>query len=485
MSNTRKAIFFSFVSKYLSLIVQFASITIIARLLTPEEIGIYSISAAFFGLLLLIRDFGIGSYLVQEKELTDERIAASITLSLSICWSLALLIFLGRGFIADFYSLPEMNEIFLLLTINLLIIPFGTITLAILKRNMLFKDLMFIDIFSNIINASSSVVCAYLGMEYLSLAIASVLGTLATVIASVFFRPKGIPWMPGLRELKRVSSFGWKVSAANFFNHISSTSTDLILGKMAGAVPVAIINRSYSTIKLFDQLIINAVNPVLQSYVSELSRKNKGIKEAFLNVSCYNLILAWPFLAFLSVNTESVVSLLFGDQWLETVPLIRIICISFGISAVTKFYESFMVSMGHPSKNMRLAFVLMLVKISLVIYFGNQGLTIICYALIIPPIIRLLIIAKDIGCILEMRLKDYNTVCTLPLLISLLIIVSNLSAQYLLSTNMNGAITLTTNIITASIAWLAIVYLLNHPIKQEVDKVLIKITNKITKKEII
>ena len=43
---------------------------IISRLLTPAQTGIYSVAAVLLGVAQVLRDFGAGQYLVQERELT-------------------------------------------------------------------------------------------------------------------------------------------------------------------------------------------------------------------------------------------------------------------------------------------------------------------------------------------------------------------------------------------------------------------------------
>ena len=112
----------SLFSRYLNMVLQFITIVILARLLTPEEIGIYAIAAAFFSIGQIVRDFGISEYITQEKELTHERIASAFTISLMICWSLAVLFVLIGPWVSAFYERDELEELFYWLVGNFLLI---------------------------------------------------------------------------------------------------------------------------------------------------------------------------------------------------------------------------------------------------------------------------------------------------------------------------------------------------------------------------
>ena len=67
MTSVRRALALSLVERYLTLAIALGSNMVLARLLTPDQIGVYSVSLAVIGLAQALRDFGVGSYLIQEK----------------------------------------------------------------------------------------------------------------------------------------------------------------------------------------------------------------------------------------------------------------------------------------------------------------------------------------------------------------------------------------------------------------------------------
>jgi O-antigen/teichoic acid export membrane protein len=113
MSKVRKSILFSLGQNYASFALQFAVSIILARLLNPSEIGLYSIAAVLIGFASSMRDFGISSYIIQERDLTPDKIRAAFTLTLFTAWTLALVILLGSNYLRhkNVHKMSENNLI--------------------------------------------------------------------------------------------------------------------------------------------------------------------------------------------------------------------------------------------------------------------------------------------------------------------------------------------------------------------------------------
>lgn len=64
MSRVRKSALLVFAENSSTLIIQFLSTLILARLLTPVQIGIFSAAAVAVSLAHTVRDFGVGQYII-------------------------------------------------------------------------------------------------------------------------------------------------------------------------------------------------------------------------------------------------------------------------------------------------------------------------------------------------------------------------------------------------------------------------------------
>ena len=111
----------------------------------------------------MFRDFGVGQYLVQEKDLTDAKIRTVFGTSLIIGWLLAAAIFFSRFAVADFYSKPIIADIMALLSISFMIIPFGQPLSALMRRERLYGRLALIGLSSTFVSITASITAAIMG----------------------------------------------------------------------------------------------------------------------------------------------------------------------------------------------------------------------------------------------------------------------------------------------------------------------------------
>src|SRR3546814_173926 len=107
----RTSFAWAFSEQTLQQLVQLAAAVIIARLLTPEEMGIFALAYAASAVLTALRSFGVGNYLIREPDLDIVKVRSAFGVMLLISWALGLVLFLGRHAIADLYGRPSFAEV--------------------------------------------------------------------------------------------------------------------------------------------------------------------------------------------------------------------------------------------------------------------------------------------------------------------------------------------------------------------------------------
>ena len=202
MSGVRRALLFSFAERYALIIINLASNLLIARLLTPAQIGVYSVTLAVMSIAQVLRDFGVASYLIQEKELTDDHIRTALGVTLVIGVGLGLVVFGAAPWVADFYREPLMRDLLWLASLNFLLLPFSTISLALLRRRLAFKALAIVNLVATLAGAVTSVGLCWAGYGPRGL----VTGTLVVSATTGF----AAGWAPGARRRLRPRLSQWR-----------------------------------------------------------------------------------------------------------------------------------------------------------------------------------------------------------------------------------------------------------------------------------
>ncbi|WP_282604541.1 lipopolysaccharide biosynthesis protein [Pelagibius sp. Alg239-R121] len=374
MTSVRISLLISLAEKYSVTIINIVSTIIIARLLTPLEIGVYSVGLAFVAIAHTLRDFGVGNYLIQEKELTEDRIRTAAGVTLLLAWSLAAMLALGSGLIADIYNKPEMRSVLLILSLSFVIIPFSSPTLALLRRNMAFKALYQIRIISAIVHATVAVVLAWQGYSFASLAWASLAGVSTTAVIAAFHRPnKSIIW-PNFVEWRHVASFGGKSSLDALVTQIGMNSIDLIAGRMLGFTAVGIFSRAQGLISMFSREFTNAVLQVALPAFASGHRAGVNLKEPYLKAIGTLTLFAWPFYAFLALMAFPIIRIMFGDQWDAAVPLVQILAVGGMASAIWSLCGQILLGMGRINELLKAQILLQSVRVVIVFAAANYSI---------------------------------------------------------------------------------------------------------------
>lgn len=323
--STRKSLGFAFIDRYASLAIAIVSTMVLARLLTPADMGAYAVTMALLAVAATVRDMGAGQYLLQEKELTADRIRAVWAIQLSVGVGLAIIVALCSVPMAAFYGEPAMRDMLLVLALNYLINPLGSITYAWLMREMRYDAVAIMRGSSTATGALVSVWLAYRGHGAISLAWGSVCATAVNAAMSTLFRPSHYPWLPGTREIRRVLSFGTRVTSSSIISTVASVLPEFLLGKLQGLAAAGLYSRANGLVGLFSRLIIDAIASVALSLFARESRNAQNSSESLLRAISYTTALGGAFAVGLVFLAHPVVRVLYGSQWDASVDPVRLL----------------------------------------------------------------------------------------------------------------------------------------------------------------
>lgn len=344
--STRKSLLFSFLDRYASLAISIISSMLIARLLTPAEIGVFSVTMVLLTFVSTVRDMGAGQYLVQEKELTTERIRAVWAVQLGLGVGLACVVLLASYPVALFYSEPRMFDILLVIALNYAINPFGSLTYAWLMREMQFENVALMRFSAGMAGALVSVWLAWQHFGPISLAFGSLASTVINALVAIYFRPKSFPWLPGTSEIKRVLAFGSKLTASSVVNVFANGAPELLLGKLQDLSAVGLYSRSSGLVQMFHRLFVDAVAVVCLPWFAKQSRDEGNFVEPFLKATAYVTALGWAFCLAVICLAHPMVLLLYGNQWTQSVDLARLLAVAMIFSVPTALCGTALMSAG-------------------------------------------------------------------------------------------------------------------------------------------
>lgn len=478
-AGIRSSLVINFAQNHSIMVVQFVSSIILARLLSPADIGVYSVAATLIALAQTVRDFGVGQYIIQEKKLTSDRIRSAFGLALIVATALATVTALLSPFAAAYYREEGLRNVMLLLAANFLLIPFGQITMAYLQREMQFTKIALVKIFSALVHSISAIVLAYLGFKSMSLAWASIAGTFTSVVLVAFIRPKELPLLPGLREIRRVLGFGSFSVLGNLSGAVAKGIPDLVIGRMMNMASVGLYSRANSLIEIFNQAVMTALWSVAMPHFAKAARTGGDVRTDYLNSAAMITGLAWPFFCVMAILAEPVILILYGDQWVESIPLVKWICLAFWIVSPFYLFSSIMIGIGRIKVNTWFELGTLPVQLALYLIVGFLGtLETVAIANVGFACVRAALAYHILRRELDFGLQDLLSTLWRSMVVTMFAGAACLVALAISSTVQSPLLNLAAGGLGALVSWLIGGYWLRHPLSTEFVSILRKLFQK-------
>ena len=347
MTTVRKSLGFAFIERYLVIVLQLISFTLLARLLTPKQIGLYSVSMALISVAQVVRDFGLSNYLIQRKNLEDDDINTALGMSLLLGGTLFLLINAGASLVGNFYNDASLTQIVHIISLNFLILPINSILIALLRRDMKFGLLMRINVCAAVVSTSTTVGLAWAGFGSWSLAWGEIASNL--VIASGVLTGDGVRHLmqPRLTKWRAILGFGGPVTLANVVTSISMDINDLVVGKVLNFTQVAISSRAQGLMNLFHRDVMGPIRAVAYPAFARAHREGAALEHQYVASLTAVTAVAWPFYGFMGLFPLEVLRLMFGAQWDLSAPLVPLFCLAGAFSATINLIPTLMLAAGH------------------------------------------------------------------------------------------------------------------------------------------
>jgi O-antigen/teichoic acid export membrane protein len=466
--QARRSFLTSFAEKYTLLVINTGGAMVLARLLTPAEVGVYAIGAVLVGLAQVLRDFGVGPYVIQEKELTPDKLRAALATSILVAWLLAACVLLASWPAARFYREPRLQTVLQWLSLNFVLIPFSAVVLPYLRRRMRFSAIFVINLSQTVVQLLCTAVMAWRGFGYLSLACGAVAGTLALLLTSLCYRPADMPLRPSLHGMRAILSFGSLSTAGTVIDEAGVAAPDLIIGKVLGVADVGIFGKAMGVINVFNQLVTAAISPVIFPLFSAQARDGGDLRRSYLTTVSYVTALAWPFFGFVGLMAPALVRVLYGDQWDAAIPLIRIICVASALYSMFSMARYLFVAMGAVGQQARLDATAVPVRIIAVLAAAPFGLAWVAAAVVLGAVFRSGLTWRALRLLTGMRLTDLLAALRISAQVTAVSIAGPLAV---LLWSPNASAHPLTRLVVAALAmfvlWLAAILVFRHPLAEE------------------
>lgn len=470
MTRVRRSLLISGAESYINVLLQIGSTVIIARLLTPEQIGVFAIAAVFASLASSFRDFGVAEYLIQERELTRSRIAAAFGLNVLVSWSMSLLLLVLSPLASRFYGEPGVGEVMRIQAASFLLVPFGAITLAWYRRELRYGPIAISNVLSALTSAVVAVTLAWQGAGHLSLAWGALAGIVAVVLAASWFRPADVPVWPSFRGMGEVFRFGKWASATYLVAQLGRGAPELVLGRTEGAAAVGIYSRGNGLVELFHRLTMNPLLQICMPYFAQQHREKASLARVYAHSVGLLTALGWPFLAMLAVLAFPGIRIIYGTQWTEAVVLAQVLCLAGALDLAYLLAREALMAHGQARRTSAMQLQFVALKVAGLLASVPFGLVGACWGLVAASTVSLGVSLWHLRSI-ELRPAQLLSACVPSLWLALIVAAPPaVLASIWPPAEGNYVRWAVAGATWGTIVWLCALKMLGHPLAHEIER---------------
>lgn len=332
-------------------VLQVIYFSIMTRILFKEDYGLMAIINAIIGIGNIFIQGGMGSALIQRKEINNKHINGALQTSLLLAGILYTIFYFIAPLIASVYDDLRLDNLIKISSINLILLALSNISINLLFKYYHFKNVAIVQIIANIIGYGAGVYLAMNDYGVWSLVIATLIASLLSTIALFYLAPIKISLSVHYKEARELFGFGSGMMLLTFSNFLSSRGLNLIFGKIFPQDILGIYERASRVKDIPSQFLAKIINQVMFPVMSEIQdEKERSIRIYQFGLGLSNSIMI-PTTVLLVFFSAEIVQILMGDNWSEAVIPLQIMFLILTFSNSGKMTDTVIRAQGLIYKN--------------------------------------------------------------------------------------------------------------------------------------
>lgn len=341
-----KGLRWGFVGSVVTKIISFGSNLVLARLLIPDDFGVYAVALSTFGLLLMINDMGIIAAVVQWPGKFREVAPTATVLAFTASVLIYLACWISAPALAEFAGNGEATPLIRLIAVGILLDGVTAVRSAYLLRTFQQDRMVLASASGAVAQVIVAVGMAIAGFGALSLATAHVVGNVA--LGALVMWWARVPFRIGIDPVvaRRIIRFGLPLAGSLGVEALLLNTDYLIVGRIAGTTALGFYLLAFSVSSWIPGLILNAMRWVAVPGFSRIAGDVRQLSAAVQRSMQYLVVLTIPPAVLLAVFAPPLVAFLYGEIWQPAATALQWLPILGIVRLVTTLAVDVVTSMG-------------------------------------------------------------------------------------------------------------------------------------------
>lgn len=378
--KTRGSIIWTVVRIASDQVFSFTVFVILARLLSPREIGIFALAVAFVEVSRVIAIQGMVQNIPRAKELTPGLADTVFWTNFAMSVVVAFAVLGLSPIIMDAIDQPEAAGPLQALGFVLPIAALGATHMSLRLREFGHKSLALRSVVGGTIGGGAAIAAAFAGWGIWSLVVQRfVTESLNALAAWLSYR-----WVPGrgfsMKQLRAIWGFGFNMAATQILGLLPRRVLDLMIGTMIGAAAVGVYRTAGRTTELVAGGTIRPFTTVALQTLSRLQTDTKEMTKAFRWLVSRSAMLTIPAMVGFGVLAPDAVPAIYGEKWRDAGVLAQTFACLGVTYSISSFASPLLMALGRGATLRSLAFGQLIATVVVAALTAPFGIFVVAWA---------------------------------------------------------------------------------------------------------
>lgn len=320
----------------------------LVRMLTPEEMGLFSAAFAVFVFLEIVADHGLVQAVVQCKTISPAQLNAVLLMNVVAAGLVAACLWLLASPLAAFIGIEHLAPVLQVGCLTLLFSSAGFAQEAMARRRFEFRRLAVRTLVSTVVGGAAGVWMAASGYGVWAL-VAQLLLSSAVNTAVLWFRPAWNPLVrPDFQGLGQLTRFGIQVTGMRLIEFGATRGAELMIGTLLGAGALGLYAVGTKIHYIFVQLLGLALSDVAQAGYARIRDDTDHLRAVYLSSVRAVAIAATPVWLVLAGTAPETAVVAFGPRWAVCAEVLAPFALLGALQVLQKFDTAALNASGRP-----------------------------------------------------------------------------------------------------------------------------------------
>ncbi|MFT4165248.1 MAG: oligosaccharide flippase family protein [Microlunatus sp.] len=286
---------------------------IMARIIAPEQFGVFAVALTVYAILGTLAEFGLGSDLVRSTDF-ERRAPTVASLGLITSGMLGLTMALSASLLADAFDAPGATDTIRLMSVTLLVFGFSIVPSARLQRDYRQRALFAINATALVLSTGVLTALALLGLGPLALAVGQIVSQTVMVVGQFIATKRPLRLGFDKQIARESAAFCLPLALANLVSWLLLSVDNLVVARVLGPTLLGLYALAFNVSSWPMNAVGQAIRVVALPAFAQLAdhrSRSTAMARAVGTVWAVSLLLGVT----LAVFATPAIELLYGSRW--------------------------------------------------------------------------------------------------------------------------------------------------------------------------